>query len=340
MSSSPVCADGAGGSVCSLVLNWNRRDLTLECLASLRALDVPPGVTHRVLLVDNGSEDDSLAAVRAAYPEVELLALPHNLGFAGGMNAGLRRALESQADWTLLVNNDATVDPGMLVRLLGAAAAAQDGRVTGRDGAVGLLAPTIYFHDRPQVVWPSAGRRRRLTLAPRDTTAAPPSRGPYDVDWANGCCVLVAADLWRAIGLFDARYRFYYEDHDLALRARAAGWRLLHVPEARAWHRVAASTGEGSPRQRYLLARGSVPYFLSHTRGWRRAFIVAYRLGSTTRALGRSLLRGDGAVSRALLRGLRDGWADWLARRDEASTSRAHKAAVASGAAHPGGFRR
>ena len=151
-------------------------------------------------------------------------------------------------------------------------------------------------------------------MFPRDTTEAPPMAEPYDVDWINGCCVLVSADFWRSVGHFDERLTFYYEDHDLCLRARAAGWRLIHVPQASARHRVAASTGEGSPRQRYLLARGSVPYFLAHTAGLGRALIVPYRLGSALRNLTASALRGDRAVMLALVRGWRDGWSDWRTR--------------------------
>ena len=303
-------AEAGATKVVSLVLNWNRRDLLLECLASLASMAIPEGTCHRVIVIDNGSTDDSVAATRRAHPEFELLCLPDNLGFAAGMNAGLRRALEQGADWTLLINNDATVDPVLLEQLLPATRKPPE----GRDGPVGMLAPTIYYHDRPETIWPSAGARRPWTLAPRDRTAAPPTREAYDVDWANGCCLLVSAAMWRAVGLFDERYRFYYEDHDLCLRARHAGWRLLHLPRARAWHRVAASTGEGTPRQRYLLSRGSVPYFLSHARGWHRALIVPYRLGSLARQLAAALLRGRRDVAAALLAGQRDGWADWRGR--------------------------
>jgi GT2 family glycosyltransferase len=286
-------------NVTSIVLSWNRRDDTLACLDALVA-QATPGATHRVLLVDNGSTDDSVGGVRAAFPAVEIAALPSNVGYAAGANHGIRTALASGADWTLLVNNDTVAEPGLVAGLLSA---------TGQP-RVGMATPTIVHLDAPDRVWPSAGWRRRWTLAPFDTTVLARGDAPRAVQWATGCCLLVARDLWLDVGLFDERYRFYYEDHDLCLRAVARGWRILHVPAARIRHRVAGSTGEGTPAQMYLLARGSVPFFLAHTRGAHRVFIVVYRLASLVRTVGEALGAGRPSVAAAYLRGLRDGWRD------------------------------
>jgi GT2 family glycosyltransferase len=280
-----------------VVVNWNRRELTLECLASLAALRTESPV--QLVVVDNGSVDGSVAAVKAAYPRALVIEMGTNTGFAAGANAGIASALRSGADWVLLLNNDAAVDPDLLTNLL--AADATD---------VGMLVPTITLHDRPGEVWPAAGRRRRLTLAAIDTTAGATGAGPYDVDWAVGCCLLVKRAVWEGVGLFDERYGVYYEDHDLCMRAKAAGWRIVHVPGARATHRVAASAGSGSPSQLYLLARSSVPFFWRHTSGVHRMLIVPYRLGSLAATMLRTLGRGDGAAAgayvRGLLRGVRD----------------------------------
>lgn len=293
--------------VVSIVPNWNRRELALDALRSLAALDVPAGYAHRLMLVDNGSDDGSVEAVRQALPDVSILALPENVGFARGANAGILSAVELGARWTMLVNNDTLAQPGMLTRLLTAAESRPD---------VGIVVPTVVYHDRPDVVWPSAGMRRPWTLAAVDTTAHPPTTSPYEVEWAVGCCMLVRRELWEAIGLFDTRFRVYYEDHDLCLRARAEGWRILHVPEARIRHRVAASTGPGSPEQAYLLARSSIPYFWTHSRGAQRVFIVFYRALSLFRRLLEAALGGRPAFGRAHLAGIRDGLRDLRAGAD------------------------
>jgi GT2 family glycosyltransferase len=285
--------------VTSIVLNWNRRDDTLACLAALDR-QVTGEALHRILLVDNGSSDGSADAARRVFAGVDVLELDRNVGYAAGVNAGLRRAMRDGADWTMLVNNDTVARPELIVRLLDAS----------RDQSVGLAAPTVYYHDNPDRIWPSAGWRRRLTLAAFDTTVDPPSCEPYDVDWATGCCLLVRRAVWERVGLFDERFRFYYEDHDLCLRAKSDGWRIVHVPRASILHRVAASTGEGSPTQAYLLARGSVPFYLRHTTGAHRLMIVAYRTGSMVRTVSSALLAGRPQVAGAYVRGLCGGVAD------------------------------
>lgn len=287
-------------TITSIVLAWNRREDTLACLASLAGLENPHGCDHRIVVVDNGSRDGTAAAVHEAFPGLDVLVLPDNVGFAAGANAGLRHALAEGANWTLLVNNDTVAEPKLLARLL---------EVTAGPN-VGLVTPTICYADAPDRIWPSAGWRRPLTLAAFDTTARPPTTDPYDVDWATGCCLLVRRQVWEQIGLFDERFRVYYEDHDLCLRAKAAGWRILHAPGARVLHRVSASTGAGSAAQMYLLARSSVPYYLTHSRGWHRVLIVVYRLGSLVRTLTRALASGRPTAGVAYVRGLRDGLCD------------------------------
>ncbi len=320
---------------CSLwiiVLSWNRRQDTLDCLTSLEAQRIPEGVEARILVVDNGSTDGSVEAIRAAHPRVRIHALPANVGYARGVNAGLRRALEAGADWTLLVNNDTQAEPELIAGLMAAAEAeaATIGSSAGSestppsgsdpasrsDAKLSMLAPTIVYHDRPEEVWPSAGWRRKLTLAAFDSTADPPSPAPYPVDWATGCCLLVRSALWREVGLFDPGFRVYFEDHDLCLRARAAGWRILHVPPARIRHKVARSTGAGSPDQLYLLARSSVRYYHKHSRGLHRLLLCLYRAGSLLRTLVRCWREGRPRAGRAYLRGLRDGLRDLRAGPD------------------------
>jgi len=295
--------------VASVVLNWNRKDDALSCLDSLRSQRVD-GWRHEVILVDNGSSDGTTEAVRALWPEIQVLALPENVGFAAGINRGIEAALDQGAEWTLLVNNDAVAPDGLLAELLRAA----------RDPAVGFATPTIVYADDPSRVWPSAGTRRRLTLAPIDTTADPPSAEAYDVEWATACCLLVRSNVWRSVGLFDERYRFYYEDHDLSIRARSQGWRILHVPGPRVLHTVSASTGTGSPGNMYLLARASVPFFIRNTRGVQRIIIVPYRIGSLVRTVCRAVADGRPRSAWAYLVGLSHGIRDLFGGHPEGAS--------------------
>ena len=152
--------------IVSIVLGWNRRDDTLACLLSLSRQEAG-GHQHELLLVDNGSDDGTAPAARQALPGLAVVSLEANRGFAAAANIGIEMALEQGADFTWLVNNDALALPGLLGMLLDATAVE----------AIGMATPTVCTMDEPDVVWPSAGWRRSLTLAAFDTTARPPS-GP------------------------------------------------------------------------------------------------------------------------------------------------------------------
>ena len=132
--------------VAVIVLNWNGREDTLECLRSIRSIAYS---NFGVIVVDNGSTDGSVAAIRASQPSVEVIDTGENLGFAGGNNVGIRRALELGADYVLLLNNDTVVDPGLLRAFVAAAALHPE---------AGAFGAKIYFHSEPTRIWYAGAR--------------------------------------------------------------------------------------------------------------------------------------------------------------------------------------
>jgi GT2 family glycosyltransferase len=278
-----------------ITLNWNRRDDTLAFLASAAGLAYP---SYRTLLVDNGSTDGTLAAARDAFPAVEQLPNGANLGFAAGMNAGIRRALAAGADYVLLANNDTTLDPGMLAWLVATAE---------RNGAA-ITAPAISYFDQPERIWWLGGRARPLLLEVRPYAAPPRGQHPFAVDFVTGCAMLISRRCLEQVGLFDEGFFMYYEDADYCLRVRRAGLSILVEPRATMLHKVAISSGgSDSPGERRLTARSSLRYFRKHARPWQWALIGPYRAGSAARTLWRLLRRGRIAAARAYLRGLGEG---------------------------------
>jgi hypothetical protein len=243
--------------------------------------------------------------VHAELPEVTCLVNPMNLGYAAGVNVGLRHALRRGADFVIIVDNDATIAPDT-IRLMRDTAHANP--------KAGLLTPKILYYSMPKVIWCAGHRRRAFTLAPIDGSMNQPETsltgGPRPIDYAPCCGLLIRRSVMEQVGLLEERFFIYYEDLDFCIRSREAGFDLLNVPEARVWHKVAASAGEGSPLQKYYLARSSVYFYFRHTPRKHRPLIALYRLGSATRTIIRALRHEKPQVASAYLRGLRDGVAE------------------------------
>ena len=245
-----------------------------------------------------------MEAIHRAFPGVQLITNDKNLGFAGGFNAGLRRGIDLGVALILAINNDVVVAPDMLSCLVEASAP-----------GIGAVGPLIYYYDQRERVWSSGFHRHPITLemtrGQRNQIAhGEQHRSPFPVDYLLGCAMLFSREALVATGLFDSRFYLYYEDLDLSVRLQQEGYRLLTVPGARMWHKVAGSSGLGSPLRTYHLARSSVLFFRKHGRGWRAPLIFFYRAGSAVRKIGSLLSRGDtcGASLSAWPQG-------WLARR-------------------------
>jgi GT2 family glycosyltransferase len=284
-----------------VTLSWNRRDDTLQCLDSLSHMHYP---NFRLLLVDNASADDTVEAVRARHPQVDVIINPENLGFSGGFNVGLRYGLERGADFILIINNDTFVAPDLLDELMAYAGASE----------VGILAPKIYSADEPNRIWSVGGQRNWWNLEMVGIGDGQIDCGQWaqavDRDCLAGCAMLLKRSLLVSVGLFDESTfsPAYYEDNDLCMRARLAGLRLWLVPSARMWHKgVASSGGYDSPRQRYLMARNSTRFFKKYVRGWRWLVVLPYRLAIAIKTTLRLMLRLRFASIVAQWRGLRDG---------------------------------
>ena len=231
-----------------IVLNWNGLADTLACLASLARLDY---LAHEVVVVDNGSTDDSVATVRATYPRVTLIETGENLGYVGGNNVGLEYARAMEADYALLLNNDTEVAPDFLRLLVEAAEA---------DPAIGIVGPTIYYFDRPNVVWSAGGdidwRRGRTRMIGLDEV----DQGQFGhavcpVDFVTGCALLIKMAVVEQVGMLDPRFFAYYEEAEWCVRASQAGFKILHVPRAKIWHKISPDAREASPQVHYYMTR-------------------------------------------------------------------------------------
>ena len=221
-------------SVNLFVLNWNGRDLTLDCLSSLEKIIYP---NVKVYIIDNGSSDNSVTAIRNQFPDYEIIGLPENYGFARGNNAGFE-LVKQKADYTIFLNNDTIVDPNFVEPLINAMES---------NSTVKQSTPKIFYADNLDYIWFGGGKVslwagwiRHLGIRQKDSMQFSFDR---NVDYATGCCVCMRTVDFESIGMFDESFLMYGEDVDLSLRFRKQGGQILFVPESKIWHKVSSSIG-------------------------------------------------------------------------------------------------
>jgi GT2 family glycosyltransferase len=227
----------------AVIISWNGMRYLPACLAALSP-QLPPGA--ELVLVDNGSTDGMAAWVRATYPQARLIELRENLGFAGGVNAGLRVA---RGELLLLLNDDAFAEPGFVAALLD---------VLGRRPDVGAAAGVLLFAHRPELVASAGIRVRRDWLALDLWAGRPAAELPSEAQpimGPSGGAALYRRALLADVGLLEPNFFNYLEDVDLAWRALLRGWRSVVVPKARARHVYSATAGQDSPFKQRLLGR-------------------------------------------------------------------------------------
>ena len=286
--------------VAAVVLAYNGRDVTLQSLASLRRMSY--GACDLVV-VDNGSTDGSAEAIAAAFPEVRVLRTATNLGPAGGANLGIRWALDQRGagryDYVLVLNNDIEVDPAMLGEMV---------RVAEAEPAVGSVGPKAYYHGDPNRIWSAGGRIRFREAVTWERGQREVDRGQWDrdedVEYLNGCAVLVRRHAFEQVGLWDPLFHLAVEDADWSLRARRRGWRCRYAHRARLWHMVSHTTGPYRAAKTFQTGRSTALFVRRYARPWQWASFLLCLAAAIPAAWLREARRGNQRAAVAKLRGV------------------------------------
>jgi GT2 family glycosyltransferase len=215
--------------VVTIVLNTNRKNDTLECLRSLATQE--PGSDNLVMVLDNKSSDGSAEAIRGAFPTTVIVAIDGDRGYAGNNNVGIKLAVARRPDWILILNEDTVLDSACLTRMIAAGES---------EASIGMVGPLVLHHDEPNVIQSAGGQLGRywesVHIGANDI-----DRGRFDrvqdVDWISGCALLVRRAVVEQVGMLDERFYYYWEETEWCVRTRKAGWRIVHAPDAKLWHK-------------------------------------------------------------------------------------------------------
>lgn len=217
-----------------VTLNWNGFSDTSELLESLS------GITYKnfkIVVVDNNSSKDDVDKLKKYYDKkTHIILLKENLGYAGGNNIGIKHALEANADFILLINNDTKVEPDFLSPLVNKFNTYSD---------AGIIAPRINYYDMPNKIWSDGGKiswLRASGFAYSDKLESNVNDVDKSVTFASGCCMLIKKQLLLDIGLFDENFFLYTEDTDLCFRTIKKGYEIYVIPKAKIYHKVNKST--------------------------------------------------------------------------------------------------
>lgn len=282
--------------IIAVTVNWNRAEDTLACVRSLKAQSYP---LDQIIVVDNGSDEEPSFMSLNPFKDVEVLQTMKNLGFGAGVNRGIQKALDMEAEYVLLINNDTIADEEMVEQLI------SESLKVGFE----ISAPLIYYYAQPKDVWSSGGIIYRLIAMPLNAhnRKTPPQKNTRR-SFLTGCCLLMSRTAFGKVGVFAEDFFMYYEDLEYMARATQLGVKMGVVPLAKLWHKEAQSSGGYlNPKERYWSARSLMKYSKRATTWWNAVPLWLHRMISSVLWTFRLLFRGKPEALRAYWQGIRDG---------------------------------
>jgi GT2 family glycosyltransferase len=289
--------------VALILLNWNTAEHTANCIASINKYC--DGQRFDIIVADNGSTDNSLALLKAQFPDLIYIENGENLGFAEGNNRGLLYSIEKGYTYSLVMNTDTLVDEDLVACLTGH---------LDKYPQAAAVQPAIYWmHDRAKI-WNGEGSFNSFLGTTSSSTNLPdPASGYKNVEWITGCCMLIRNSALSDTGLFNKRFFLYYEDVELSFRLRGKGYELHYLPSCKMYHEAGVSAkvekkeGFLSPVIHYYISRNHIWFLRLYGKP---VFYPVYILYNGLYYLSVWFyfkLRGRNEKARLLIKGLKEG---------------------------------
>lgn len=281
------------------ILNWFDMPATLRCVENVLASDWP---ALDIIVIDNGSRPEEFEELKRRFPQIQTIRPESNLGFAGGHNLSLRIARDRQYPFALLVNNDATLAPDAISRLVERFHA---------EGKVGLVSPVIRNdYDQNGIefcgAWADYDSFRLERSRDVEAVRARESSSPAAM-WLHGTVLLIPLAVIETVGLLDERYFAYFEDNDFSARVAAAGFYNRVAFDANAWHCAPRFIAEKGEHYFYLMARNKLLFWKEHGHNARSLKRQLGLIGEVLTFVAESRDRYSPSRSQAALLGLLDG---------------------------------
>lgn len=255
-----------------IILNFNGRANTVECLHSFKNLRVPQGFEIVPVIVDNNSHDDSVKVFKEKFSDIKLIETKKNLGYSGGNNVGISYALENHASHIIVLNNDTLLERTTVYELI-------EGL---RMYTAEVACPKIYFekgfeyhkdryakNELGRVFWFAGGEMDWANVIGHHRGVDAVDNGQYDkkvdIESITGACFIATAEVFKKVGTFNDSYFLYYEDADLSVRMKQEGFKIILAPKSIIYHKNAGSTGgSGSTLQDYFITRNRLVFGLKY----------------------------------------------------------------------------
>lgn len=290
-----------------LILSYNGRHLLGDCINSYLNNDYS---SFRVIVIDNGSTDNTQEYIKANFPEVTVLRTEINLKYSGGFNLGLKYAFEDQgADYVVITNNDVIADRLLISSLACAARNYQES---------GFVIGKVYYYERPDIFQTVGKKYDEVLWNGGHIGQGEKDTGQYDKiearEWCDDIYWLVKRELYKKTGGYDTEFAFQGEDFDWQVRAKQAGYKIIYTPHARLWHKESMTIGRTSPFKAYYDARNPLIIHMKYrsSEEFRKYFHIRFAqlINTSFRQLAKLKIRLIGAnikgLASALIWGVRN----------------------------------
>jgi GT2 family glycosyltransferase len=279
-----------------VVLCYNGVDLTIECLESLERQEF---TDFEIIMVDNGSKDETIQIVSKKFPQALWVKNSENLGYALGNNKGFEYALDRGVEAVFLVNNDTRLHPSCVAALI---------NTLQSDSEIGIIGPMVYTWDQNRTISSAGGEVNWKKAYADNIGMGETDCGRYlsrEVDFINGCGLLVSRKALEQTGGLDPKFFMYWEETDWCLRVKKAGFKIFFEAKGLMEHKASIISRELGPTTLYYLTRNRFLFFGRHSPLFLKPIAILHALNGTLRGIRENRKAGKMAHAKAMQWALR-----------------------------------